>query len=113
MRGKCDTARHSRWRSPETRLCAAALADDLERRFPDDTAVRSHYLPAIRARLALNRGDAAEALRLLEGAAVYELGLPPSSFHGFFGALYPVYIRGQAYLAAGQGAKAAAEFQKS
>ena len=91
---------------------AAALADDLERRFPDDTAVRSHYLPAIRGRLALNRGDAAAALRLLEGASVYELGLPPSSFHGFFGALYPVYVRGQAYLAAGQGAKAAAEFQK-
>ena len=91
---------------------AAALADDLERRFADDTAVRSHYLPAIRGRLALNRGDTAAALRLLEGASAYELGLPPSSFHGFFGALYPVYVRGQAYLAAGQGAKAAAEFQK-
>jgi tetratricopeptide (TPR) repeat protein len=45
-------------------------------------------------------------------AAPHELGVHRSSMHGLFGALYPVYVRGEAYLAAGQGRKAAAEFQK-
>jgi tetratricopeptide (TPR) repeat protein len=40
------------------------------------------------------------------------LGQPRSAVNGFFGALYPVYVRGQAYLAARQGAEAATEFQK-
>jgi hypothetical protein len=40
------------------------------------------------------------------------LRAPTSSFFGFFGALYPIYVRGQAYLAVHQGANAAAEFQK-
>jgi len=44
--------------------------------------------------------------------ALYDLGAPPSAFHGFFGALYPVYVRGEAFLAAHRGADAAAEFQK-
>ncbi len=48
----------------------------------------------------------------MQTAAPYELGEPQSTFFGFFGALYPVYVRGEAYLAAGQGSKAAAEFQK-
>ena len=88
------------------------LANDLERRFPEDTSVRFSYLPALRALLALNHGEPSKAIELLQIAAPYELGAPRSSFHGFFGALYPVYVRGEAYLAAHQGAEAAAEFQK-
>ncbi len=88
------------------------LADDLERRFPEDTAVRFSYLPALRAVLALKHGEPAKAIELLQIAVPYELGAPPSSFFGFFGALYPVYVRGQGYLAAHQGAEAATEFQK-
>lgn len=88
------------------------LADDLERRFPEDTAVRFSYLPALHALLALNHGESAKAIELLQVAVPYELGAPPSSFFAFFGALYPVYVRGEAYLAAHQGAEAAAEFQK-
>ena len=42
----------------------------------------------------------------------YELGTPGSNFNGNFGSLYPIYVRGRAYLAAHQGAEAAAEFQK-
>ena len=45
-------------------------------------------------------------------AVPYELGAPHSTIHGFFGALYPVYVRGEAYLAAHHGAEAATEFQK-
>jgi tetratricopeptide (TPR) repeat protein len=86
------------------------LENDLEERFPEDTSVRFSYLPALRARLALNRDEPSKAIELLQAAAPYYLGVPPSSFHGFFGALYPVYVRGEAYLAAHQGAEAAAEF---
>jgi serine/threonine protein kinase/tetratricopeptide (TPR) repeat protein len=91
---------------------AQALANDLERRFPEDTSVRFNYLPTVRALLALNRSEPFKAIEVLQGAAPYDLASPPSSFHGFFGSLYPVYLRGQAYLAAHRGTEAAAEFQK-
>jgi len=88
------------------------LADDLERRFPEDTAIRFSCLPALHALLALNHNEPAKAIELLQIAVPYELGAPPSSFFGFFGALYPVYVRGEAYLAANHAAEAATEFQK-
>jgi len=90
---------------------AQSLARDLDKRYPLDTQVQSLWLPAIHAQLALNKTDSASALSSLEPA------LPPIEY-GFipFGnnpsCLYPTYIRGQAYLEAGQGRAAAAEFQK-
>ena len=89
-----------------------ALAGDLEKRFPEDTCVRFSYLPVLRARLALSWGDAPKAIEILQGAVPRELGVQRSTIHALFGALYPVYVRGEAYLAEGQGAEAAAEFQK-
>jgi len=59
----------------------------------------------------MNHGEPAKAIELLQVSVPYELGVPLSWFSGF-GALYPVYVRGEAYLAARQGAEAAAEFQK-
>ena len=91
---------------------AQALADTLERRFPEDTSVRFNYLPVLRARLALNHGDAAKALELLQVAVPHELGVTGSSISALFGALYPVYMRGEAYLAAREYARATTEFQK-
>jgi eukaryotic-like serine/threonine-protein kinase len=91
---------------------AGALADDLEKRFPEDTSVRFNYLPTIRAQIALDHGDATSAEKLLQAAVPYELGATRSSQHGLFGALYPVYVRGKAYLALGRGTDAAGEFQK-
>lgn len=88
------------------------LAKDLERRFPEDTSVTLNYLPTLRALFALNHGEPAKAIELLQIAAPYELGVPQSSIHGYFGALYPVYMRGEAYLAAHQGPEAATEFQR-
>ncbi|HLW80236.1 MAG TPA: serine/threonine-protein kinase, partial [Terriglobia bacterium] len=88
------------------------LANDLEKRFPEDTAVRFIYLPALRAHLALNQGEPAKALERLQIAFPYEAGAPPSSSFGFYGTFYPVYVRGEAYLAERRGAEAAAEFQK-
>ena len=90
-----------------------ALANDLETRFPQDTAVRFGYLPTIRAVLALNRGEPSKALELLKTAAPFELGVPLCSVPpAFFGVLYPAYFRGAAYLALHQGTEAAVEFQK-
>jgi hypothetical protein len=87
------------------------LANDLERRFSEDTSVRSFYLPALRALLAINHGEPEKAIELLQAAVPYDLGAPGSRNFNF-GVLYPVYVRGEAYLAAHQGAEAAAEFQK-
>jgi serine/threonine protein kinase/tetratricopeptide (TPR) repeat protein len=88
------------------------LTDDLEKRFPEDTCVKFEYVPELRALLALNRNDPAKAIRLLQVAAPYEFGAPRSSFHAIYGVLYPIYVRGESYLALHQGAQAAAEFQK-
>jgi DNA-binding winged helix-turn-helix (wHTH) protein/tetratricopeptide (TPR) repeat protein len=87
---------------------AQALANDLEKRFPENTVVRFSYLPAIRARIALNQRDTNSAIDILQVAAPYELG----ATHELLGALYPVYMRGEVLLAAGQGAQATVEFQK-
>ena len=91
---------------------AQSLTDDLEKRFPEDTCVRFDYVPELRALLALNRNDPARAVELLQVASPYELGEPHSSVHANFGALYPIYVRGDAYLALHQGSQAALEFQK-
>jgi eukaryotic-like serine/threonine-protein kinase len=89
-----------------------ALADDLEKRFPEDTSVRFSYLPTLRALFAISHGQSANAIELLQAAVPYELAVPGIEFFAGFGGLYPVYVRGEALLAAHQGAGAAAEFQK-
>jgi DNA-binding winged helix-turn-helix (wHTH) protein/tetratricopeptide (TPR) repeat protein len=89
---------------------AQVLADDLAKRFPEDTTVQFNYLPTLRAQLALSRNDPSKAIEALKAAAPYELGIPGNG--EFSPALYPVYVRGEAYLAAHQGSEAAVEFQK-
>jgi hypothetical protein len=88
-----------------------AIADDLEKRFPEDTEVRFGYLPPIRALLALTRGEPSKAIELLRIGVPYDLGAPLCLAPAFIGPLYPVYVRGEAYLAAHEGVEAAAEFQ--
>ncbi len=87
------------------------LADDLERRFPEDTSVRFNYLPALRGLDALNHNEPAKAIQLLQTATSHELTVTGSTFFAFFGMFYPVYFRGEAYLATHQGAEAAKQFQ--
>jgi eukaryotic-like serine/threonine-protein kinase len=90
---------------------AQALADDLAKHFPEDTLVQFNYLPTVHARLALSRNDAGKAIQALQAAAPYELGDPTEAFT--FLSLYPIYERGEAYLAGHQETgDAAAEFQK-
>jgi eukaryotic-like serine/threonine-protein kinase len=90
---------------------AQALTDDLSKRFPEDTIVQFNYLPTLRAKLALDKGNASEAIESLRAAAPYELGLSTSSPFNWT-AMYPVFVRGEAHIAAHQGSQAAAEFQK-
>ena len=90
---------------------AKALADDLNRKFPEDTIVQFNYLPSIRGKLALNKGNPSEAIKYLEVAVPYEFGV--SKAGDFVGnMMFPVFVRGEAYLASRQGGKAAGEFQK-
>jgi eukaryotic-like serine/threonine-protein kinase len=90
---------------------AQALADELAKRFSEDTIVQFNYLPTLRAKLALGHSDSQEALEILKAAAPYELGLPTTGFYNWPN-LYPVYVRGETYLAAHQGGEAVVEFQK-
>ncbi|MGC2888592.1 MAG: protein kinase, partial [Candidatus Acidiferrum sp.] len=90
---------------------ARVLSDDLAKRFPEDTIVRLNYVPAVRAQLALGAANGApKALDMLSVASPYERGISGSST--FWANLYPIYVRGEAYLASRQGAEAAAEFQR-
>jgi len=87
---------------------AESLAQDLNKRYPLDTQMQSLWLPAIKAQLALNRKNPAEAISDLQAASSIELGSVAFGDN----CLYHTYIRGEAYLASGQGIAAAAEFQK-
>ncbi len=81
---------------------ARSRADELTKRYPEDTLSNSLWAPAMRAALSLQRGDAARALEQLQAAARYEA----------VAEFWPQYLRGQAYLKLKRGAEAAAEFQK-
>ena len=91
---------------------ARTLASDLEKNFPEDTSVQYLYLPTLRALLSLNTHDAATAIQSLHTASRFDLARGGIGFIAYFGVLYPIYVRGQAYLAANQPAQAAAEFQR-
>lgn len=87
---------------------ATHLANDLANHFPADTIARFNYLPTIRAAAWLHAGDTAKALDALAISAPYELG----GNHTLNFVLYPVYLRGEVYLAAKQSGAAQVEFEK-
>jgi serine/threonine protein kinase len=93
---------------------AHKIASDLAQRYPEDTSVQFSYLPALRALEALNQGDPAKALEMTQVGAPYDFAVPGTAFYAgaFFGAAYPVYVRGLAYSRMGRHREAAAEFQK-
>ena len=88
---------------------AKRLAQELTTGNPSNTLVQVYWLPIINAAMALDGGNAAQALTFLQPSAPYELAVPPPMEVGM---LYPSYLRGQANLAAHDCAAAAAEFQK-
>jgi len=83
---------------------AEKLAAELDETFPLDTLVQRYWLPTIRAAVALGRKDPNRAVELLKAASAIELTST--------GILYPVYVRGEAYLMLHDGSAARAEFQK-
>jgi serine/threonine protein kinase len=88
---------------------------ELEKRYPEDTSVQFSYLPVLRGLEALNRNDPAKALEMTQAAAPYDLAVPGTAYWAgasFFGALYPIYVRGLAYSRLGRQRDAAEEFQK-
>jgi len=93
---------------------AHKIEADLAQRYPEDTSVQFSYLPALRALEALNQGNAAKALEMTQVGAPYDFAVPGTAFYAgaFFGAMYPVYVRGLAYSGMGRHREAAAEFQK-
>ena len=88
---------------------AKAMLEELEKNYGTRTMFKVYWLPIIRAALELDANNAKQALVDLEAAAPYELGSPGQLQ---VGTLYPVWIRGQAYLALHDGNSAAMEFQK-
>ncbi len=86
------------------RVRAQSLRQALDKRFPLNTEVQSLWLPTIDAQMELAARKPAAAIVRLQAATPMELGVG--------NCLYPVYVRGEAYLAAGQGNAAAGEFQK-
>jgi serine/threonine protein kinase/Tfp pilus assembly protein PilF len=85
---------------------AGKLATKLNQEFPLDTMMQNYSLPSIQAAIDLEKNNARGAIQILQVATPYDLG------SASFGNLYPVYVRGLAYLKLGQGQQAAAEFQK-
>jgi len=103
---------------------ASSLADDLHKQAPLDTLLNTYWLPTIRAAIALGhagppgfspapsgKSGGAAAIEVLEPVTPYELARP-TLFWPLNVTLFPVYTRGEAYLALQRGPEAAAEFQK-
>jgi eukaryotic-like serine/threonine-protein kinase len=88
---------------------AKTIVEELEKSYPSQTVLKVYWLPTIKAAMELNANNSTQSLVFLEAPAPYELGNMPQFQPG---TLYPVYVRGQAYLAAHDGVAAAAEFQK-
>jgi eukaryotic-like serine/threonine-protein kinase len=89
------------------------LADDLEKRFPEDTFARFTYVPVLRALSALEHGKPTDSVERLQLALRYELAANGLNFNHFYlGGLHSAYVRGLAFIAAQQYAEAADEFQK-
>jgi serine/threonine protein kinase/tetratricopeptide (TPR) repeat protein len=88
---------------------AQKLVDALNQEFPLDTLMQNYWIPTVQAAIALQRHDSAKAVETLRASIPYELADPPPFSSG---TMYPVYLRAQAYLGSGNGALAAAEFQK-
>ena len=87
------------------------MADDLAERFPLNTVINHYWLPTIYASIEIKRGNPAKAIDILQTTEPYELGTPLPQFE-VGGSLYPVYVRGSAYLSLKKGKEAAAEFRK-
>ena len=101
------------WLCRETPLDHRQLADDLEKRFPEDTFAKYTYVPVLRALSALERGKPTESVERLQVTLPYERAVNGLNFNHFYlGGLHSAYVRGAAFVAAHRYPEAVAEFQK-
>jgi len=91
---------------------AEPLAERLNKEYPEDTQVQATYVPTLRALVALEKNDPRKAIDLLEANRPYEFSIPPLAFNHFYGNMYPIYVRGLAYLKMGKAEEAADEFSR-
>ena len=90
---------------------ARAITDELQKQHSVNTILNHYWLPVVRGYIELQGSHPDAAVTILEEASPFDLAFPnPEYSEG--GTLYPVYVRGQAYLALHRGTEAAAEFQK-
>ncbi|HXP47289.1 MAG TPA: protein kinase, partial [Terriglobales bacterium] len=89
---------------------ARAMTQKVSQQFPAHTLVQSYWLPLINAQIALSAKQPQDALEQLQRTADLDFSLAFASANS--SCAYPNYLRGEAYLAAGQASAAAAEFQK-
>jgi serine/threonine protein kinase/tetratricopeptide (TPR) repeat protein len=106
LSGNCQTVRRLGRPALALAVCGDAaqaekLAAGISNLFPNGTLWNAVQLPAIRAAIALKQNQPAKAAELLASASPYERAYPEV-----------VYLRGLAYLGLGEGAPAAAEFEK-
>ena len=74
------------------------LADDLEKRFPEDTFAKFTYVPVLRALSALDRRKPTDSVEQLQIALPYELAVNGLNFNHFYlGGLHSAYVRGEAF----------------
>ena len=85
------------------------FVDQLQRQSPSATFMQHYWLPVIRAQADLQEKRATKAIDDLVPALELDFSTPAALTVTSF---FPAYLRGEAYLAAGDGAKAVAEFQK-
>jgi predicted Ser/Thr protein kinase len=91
---------------------AEALANKIEKEYPEDSHVQATYVPTLRALAALSKNDPRKAIDLLEANRPIEFGIPPLAFIHYYGTMYPIYVRGLAYLAMRRNEEAAVEFSR-
>jgi tetratricopeptide (TPR) repeat protein len=80
---------------------AQKLIDELAKDSPLDTLLNNLSIPVVRAIIEIQLNNPTRAITLLEAASPYDL-----TGYG------PMYVRGEAFRRAHEGAKAAAEYQK-
>ncbi len=90
---------------------AKRMADELAEQYPLNTVVNHYWLPTIYASIEIKHGNPAKAIDILQTTQPYELGSPLPQFE-VGGSLYPIYVRGTAYLAMNKSKEAGAEFRK-
>jgi tetratricopeptide (TPR) repeat protein len=90
-----------------------SLADDLEKRFPEDTFAKFTYIPVLRALSALDHGEPSGSVETLQVALPFEQAVNGLNFsHYYLGGLHSAYVRGEALLALHRYPEAISEFQK-